>query len=77
MIDEWTTIEGNMDETNTTGISTYADDLRPSAYHHLALGVRYADGAPRRSSSGKVGLGRSHVALGISATVGVDGESRG
>ncbi|KAK1685031.1 hypothetical protein QYE76_045879 [Lolium multiflorum] len=59
------------------GISTYADGLRPSAYHSLALGVRYADGDPRRSSSGKVGLGRSHVALGVSATVGVEREGRG
>jgi hypothetical protein len=61
----------------TTGIARCADGRRPSAYHRLALGVRYADGDPRHSSSGKVRLGRSQVALGVEETVGVDGEGRG
>jgi hypothetical protein len=60
----------------TTGMAWCADSQRPSAYQRLALGVVYADGDPRRSSSGKRSLGRRHVALGVSATVGVDGEGR-
>nr|XP_051208645.1 uncharacterized protein LOC127325853 [Lolium perenne] len=53
-----------------------ADGLQPSAYHRLALGVHYADGAPRRSSSGKVGLGACHLALGVAPPVGVDEVAR-
>jgi hypothetical protein len=47
-----------------------------SSPRRVALGIRYADGAPRGSSSGKVGLGTAHVALGVAPPVGVDGVGR-
>jgi hypothetical protein len=70
-------IEYDQDQDSpTTGICQDADGLQPSAYHRLALGVHYADGAPRRSSSGKVGLGACHLTLGVAPPVGVDEVAR-